>query len=138
MLEKDSGHWISQRLSAIALIPLSLFSVYKITSLIASNESILSIASTPFSLFLVVIFAIVSLYHAQLGFDVIIDDYVACNFKKHFLKGAIKFFNLATIIFFVFALYSFFQKQEIDIENRTSITDSSTHEEISREDSSSE
>jgi succinate dehydrogenase / fumarate reductase membrane anchor subunit len=117
MLEKDSGHWISQRLSAILLVPLGLFSVYKMTSLIASNEGILAITYSPFSLFLIIIFAIVSLYHAQLGFDVIIDDYVNCNIKKHVMKGLIKFVNLSTIIFFVFALYSYFQKQEINIEN---------------------
>jgi hypothetical protein len=33
------------------------------------------------------------------------------------MKGLIKFVNLSTIIFFVFALYSYFQKQEINIEN---------------------
>jgi succinate dehydrogenase hydrophobic membrane anchor protein len=117
MSQKDSFHWVSQRLSGIALVPLSLFSLYKIITAIASKESILSIAASPFSLFVIVIFAIISFYHASLGFDVIIDDYVACNFKKHFLKALIKFLNISTLIFFIFASYSFFQKQEISIQN---------------------
>jgi succinate dehydrogenase / fumarate reductase membrane anchor subunit len=118
---KESSHWMNQRLSALVLIPLSFFSVYKIMTLFLSKENILSIAFSPISLLLIIIFACISFYHAQLGFDVIIDDYVSCNYKKFFLKFFIKFINFATIIFFIFALYSFFEKQEINIENNSNI-----------------
>lgn len=122
---KASSHWIDQRLSAIALIPFSIFVIYKILFALISKESILIIADSPISLFCITIFGIISLYHAHLGFDVIFDDYVSCNFKKYFFKGLIRFFNIATLVFFLFALYTFFQKQEIGVESQSTIFEKS-------------
>ena len=113
MLNKESSHWMLQRLSGILLVPFSLIAIYKIISAFTGNESMLMIANSPLSLFSLILFAIVSFYHAQIGLEVIIDDYVQCNFKKYFLNALIKFANLSTIIFFVFALYTLFQRQDI-------------------------
>lgn len=134
---KESSHWISQRLSALALVPLGMFSTYNILTILAEKSSILNLINSPISLICIILFTIFAFYHAQLGFEVIFDDYVSCNCKKHLLNGLIKFINIATVLFFIFAAYVAFQRQditgstevegEIDIKIQKQIVEDASH-----------
>jgi succinate dehydrogenase / fumarate reductase membrane anchor subunit len=70
-------HWWWQRLSAICLVPLSLWFVFSILSQLNSNyaDVIQWISSAPVTLLLILFFCAV-FYHAKLGLEVIAEDYV--------------------------------------------------------------
>ena len=70
-------HWWWQRLSAMSLIPLSLWFVFSILSQLNSNyaDVIQWISSAPVTLLLILFFCVV-FYHAKLGLEVIAEDYI--------------------------------------------------------------
>ncbi|MFQ5438348.1 MAG: succinate dehydrogenase, hydrophobic membrane anchor protein [Paracoccaceae bacterium] len=72
-----TGHWISQRLTAIALIPLGLAFVYPFaTSLGAGHDAVLATYHHPFHALVAIGFFIVMFRHLRLGVQVVIEDYV--------------------------------------------------------------
>lgn len=85
-------HFWAQRLTAIALVPLALWFVISVVSLVHSDyQHFHAWLATPgnTTLMLVLLFAL--FYHAQLGLQVVIEDYVTCECKKTFSLIAVKF-----------------------------------------------
>ena len=98
--KEGTKHWWYQRLTAIALVPLSLwFAVSVMTYASADYQSALEWMSSPIiaRLFLMLIVAL--FYHAQLGLQVVIEDYVHEEWLKIGALIAMKFacVGLATL-----------------------------------------
>ena len=78
-----SHHWVHQRLSAIALMPLSLWFV---TALLTHmHDDAVDLANwirAPFVTVLLVGLIGAMFYHAKLGLQVVIEDYVHSEFAK--------------------------------------------------------
>jgi len=73
-----TAHWWSQRVTAAALVPLTLWFVFSILGLPAWDYDTLSTwASVPISGFLSVLLIAVAAYHSYLGTTVIVEDYVS-------------------------------------------------------------
>lgn len=73
-------HWIIQRLTAIALVPLSLWFVYSVLCLVDGGYgAYVEWVSNPFAATALVLFIVVAFHHAQLGLQVVIEDYVSCH-----------------------------------------------------------
>jgi len=77
---KDGVHhfWV-QRVSALALIPLSLWFVFSIAKLAAGNTSYAALVywvSAPSVAVTLVLFLAATLYHSMLGVQVVVEDYV--------------------------------------------------------------
>jgi succinate dehydrogenase / fumarate reductase membrane anchor subunit len=71
------GHWWAQRFSAILLAGLTLWLVLAMGSVIgASHADAAAWLSQPFNAAMAILFVVTSLYHAKLGLQVIIEDYV--------------------------------------------------------------
>lgn len=69
--------WIMQRMSAIALIPLSLWAIYMLLSLISAPfEQVYSWFSSPWKTTLTLLFISTMFYHGALGMQVIWEDYI--------------------------------------------------------------
>ncbi len=86
------GHWWSQRLTAIALVPLAIWFVISVIALAGEDYATFKAwIGTPgnTALMLLTIFAV--FHHAQLGLQVVVEDYVSCEAKKFFGLIAIKF-----------------------------------------------
>lgn len=78
-----SGHWIAQRVTAIANIPLVIWLVYSIISLIGSDYAVFTAwLSEPINAVAMILFVISVFYHAALGLQVVIEDYVSCECMK--------------------------------------------------------
>jgi succinate dehydrogenase / fumarate reductase, membrane anchor subunit len=96
------GHWWLQRVTAVAIIPLSAWFVYSlVTTMLSPN--VIRVAewfSSPFSTILMVILLAATFIHAQLGMQVVIEDYV----KGPVAKYALLMGN--TFICYVFAALS--------------------------------
>lgn len=71
------GHWWSQRVTAIALVPLSLWFVFSVVSLMGADHAAFhQWISTFGNALLMILTALALFYHAQLGMQVVIEDYV--------------------------------------------------------------
>lgn len=70
-------HFIVQRITAIALVFLSIYVIGLVISLIGGDYAAVRAAvARPFNAVLLVAFLIAMFWHAQLGMQVIIEDYV--------------------------------------------------------------
>jgi succinate dehydrogenase / fumarate reductase membrane anchor subunit len=91
-------HWWVQRVTAIALIPLSLWFVAGIVFLIdVDRATALQWLGSPVTLGLMSLFLIALIYHAVLGLQVVIEDYIHTHATKLTLLLLIQFagFGLA-------------------------------------------
>ena len=84
-------HWWVQRLTSLALIPLTIWFVVEIVRLVhgqfggtggASYEDFLGWLASPINATLMVVFIAVSFHHAVLGMQVVIEDYVAGHARR--------------------------------------------------------
>ena len=71
------GHWWAQRVSAVGLVPLTLWFIYSLLALgAAPHAAVLAWAHEPLTLVLLLTLAGLTFYHMQLGLQVVIEDYV--------------------------------------------------------------
>ena len=84
-------HWWMQRITAIALIPLSVWLVGSLVAIGAADhaETVHWIRSPAVSIALLLTIAAL-FHHAQLGMQVIIEDYVHAEWKKLTVLIAVK------------------------------------------------
>jgi succinate dehydrogenase / fumarate reductase membrane anchor subunit len=72
-----TAHWLAQRVSAVALVPLTLWFVFSLLTLPALDfDTVRTWLSVPISGFLAVLLVAVLTYHSYLGTIVIVEDYV--------------------------------------------------------------
>jgi succinate dehydrogenase / fumarate reductase membrane anchor subunit len=76
-------HFWRQRVTAAALIPLSLWFAVSVFGLIGAHEAAtLTFLSQPLNAILMAAFVVIMLYHMALGIQVVIDDYIYANWQK--------------------------------------------------------
>jgi succinate dehydrogenase / fumarate reductase membrane anchor subunit len=74
---EGTGHWWSQRLTSIALVPLTLFFLFPfVRSLGASWVEVQAVYSTPMNAIVAILFLLVGFRHLQQGIQVVIEDYL--------------------------------------------------------------
>ena len=98
-----TGHFWMQRITAITLIPLSLWMVSFTEQLLsASHEEIIVWLAGPLDSILAIAWVIAAFYHAALGLQVVIEDYVHTDWIKISSIWAMKltflFFAIAAIV----------------------------------------
>lgn len=72
-----SHHWWAQRLTAIALVPLTLWFIFAVIHLSgASHQMVIDWMSAPLTLGLMFALIVATFHHLQLGLQVVIEDYV--------------------------------------------------------------
>jgi succinate dehydrogenase / fumarate reductase membrane anchor subunit len=72
-----TGHWWAQRVSAVALVPLTLWFLFSLLLLPDLDYGTVKVwLSLPISGFLTVLLLAVSTYHSYLGTTVVVEDYV--------------------------------------------------------------
>ena len=70
-------HWWSQRLSAIAMVPLTVLAIPPLGSAIgAGHEAVLAAYANPWNAIVMMLFLAVGFRHLQYGLQVVIEDYV--------------------------------------------------------------
>jgi succinate dehydrogenase / fumarate reductase membrane anchor subunit len=78
-----SDHWMKQRITAIANIPLVLWFVFSIVSLYGADYAAFTgWLAAPVNAILMILFIISILYHAVLGAQTVVEDYVHNEFLK--------------------------------------------------------
>jgi succinate dehydrogenase / fumarate reductase membrane anchor subunit len=89
--QEGSGHWLAQRLTAIALVPLTLWFAWFVLGLDHGQyEMMLASVGRPVNAILLILTVITLVYHSSLGLRVVIEDYV---------HGAVKVMTLIIVNF---------------------------------------
>ncbi|HWV54994.1 succinate dehydrogenase, hydrophobic membrane anchor protein [Pseudorhodoplanes sp.] len=77
-----TDHFWKQRVSSVALVPLTIIFVVIIIGLLGRNHAAATqILGSPFVAITIMLFVIASAYHMWLGMQVIIEDYVHSDMK---------------------------------------------------------
>ncbi|HMD64472.1 MAG TPA: succinate dehydrogenase, hydrophobic membrane anchor protein [Stellaceae bacterium] len=100
-------HWWAQRMTAIALVPLSLWFVSAVIGLIGADlETVQNWVSQPLAAILLVLLLIAMFYHVSLGLQVVIEDYVHTELVKLGLVGATRLLCFGFAVAGIFAVLS--------------------------------
>lgn len=93
------SHWWWQRVTAIALVPLTLWFVYSVLSLISGDHGSASAwLSSPINATIMLLFVLTALFHAQTGLQVVIEDYIHTKWVNLTLLLLIKFASVAMAV----------------------------------------
>lgn len=101
--KEGAHHWWMQRVTAIALIPLGLWFVATIIALAgAEYAEATAVLGNPLVAVLMVLTIVATFYHAQLGMQVIYEDYISIHWLRLTVDLATKFacFGLAVAAIF--------------------------------------
>ncbi len=86
------SHWWTQRVTAAALVLLGIWFVAIVLSLLhADYASARATVARPWNALLLIAFVLTMFWHAVLGLQVVIEDYVHTRWKEVVLMVAIKF-----------------------------------------------
>src|SRR5579862_6880415 len=70
-------HWIAQRITAVALVPLALWFVAAMIGVVGADyDTMQDWVGRPLPAIVLVLLLIATFYHAALGLQVVIEDYV--------------------------------------------------------------
>lgn len=77
------GHWISERVGAVALVPLTLWAVFGVLRIAAGDYgAAVAWISQPLNAVLMVLTLAVSFWHMHSGLRVVIEDYIHVTLNK--------------------------------------------------------
>ncbi len=98
------SHWWWQRVTAVALIPLCLWFVCAVLSLMGHGyDAATAWLSSPINATFMVTFVLAMLYHAQTGLQTVIEDYVHTKWVNLTMLLIVKF---ASVVMAVLATIS--------------------------------
>ena len=98
-------HWWMQRLTAIALVPLTLWFVASIASLAgADHAAVTAWMGSPFVAITLMILIVATFYHAQLGLQVVVEDYVGDEGVRLGVLVLIKFLSIVLSVVSLYAI----------------------------------
>ena len=91
--KEGSGHWYSQRITAVALVILGLWFVASLKMLGPGlpHAAVVHWLASPFSATMTVLLVVVSAWHALLGLQVVFEDYVGDKGTRVVVLVATKF-----------------------------------------------
>ena len=100
-------HWWLQRITAVALVPLSLWFVIAIIRLVGADvENVRDWVGSPLPAILLVLLLIATFYHAALGLQIVIEDYVHAELIKFGLLIVVRLACFALAVAGIFAVVS--------------------------------
>ena len=98
-------HFWRQRVTAAALVPLTIWFGVSAFGLIGANSAAAAgFLQHPLNAILMAAFVVIALYHMTLGLQVVIDDYVYVNWQKISLMLLIRAFGIAVGATSLFAI----------------------------------
>jgi succinate dehydrogenase / fumarate reductase, membrane anchor subunit len=98
-----AAHWWAQRLTAIALVPLTLWFICAVMRLHGADQAaVVAWLASPIAMVLMLSLIVATFHHLQLGLQVVVEDYVHDHALKTAsvlaLKGACIVLALACIV----------------------------------------
>ena len=98
------SHWWGQKWTSLILVPLVLWFCFALASLPAANyEAVVAWIQSPVRAVLLILIIGATFYHAQLGLQVIIEDYVPSHGAR---MTAIIIVNFLNLLFALIGIYA--------------------------------
>ena len=105
--KSGTSHWWMQRVTAVALIPLSFWLITFLNlSLTAPYQETIAWITSPFNTVCIVALILAIFYHAALGLQVVIEDYIAAEGIKIIAVWTV---NLSFLLLALAALIAVFR-----------------------------
>ena len=103
--KSGASHWLHQRISAIAMIPLTILIAFSGIYISQDPFNYISVFfAYPLNAVMAILFIAISLFHGSIGMRVIIEDYVSNKAKKYFYIIFIDLLSIATAIAGILAI----------------------------------
>ena len=103
--EGGVGHWWVQRITAIALVPLTLWFVVSALSMVnADHATFVEWAGAEGNPVLLILLTIAVYHHGQVGMQVIIEDYIHHEAVRFMVLIAVKLGAIFLAVFTIFAV----------------------------------
>lgn len=100
-----TNHWLAQRVSAVLLAPLSIWFLVCLWPVLGQNYADARVyLAQPMHAFLLLAFLLTLIYHALLGVQVVIEDYIHTRWLEVSLQVAIKLIAFLAALATAFAL----------------------------------
>ncbi len=98
-------HWMHQRITALANIPLVIWLIYSVMKLAGANYlEFTTWLSNPLHAGLMILLILSMFYHATLGLQVIYEDYISCKCLKLAKIIGAKLFFIALGVACIFSI----------------------------------
>lgn len=103
--KEGTTHWWAQRVTAIALVPLALWFVISVLTMLGADQSAVKAwIGNPIITVLLVLLIAATFHHGQLGLQVVIEDYVHREGLKIALILLVKGLALILALLGIFAV----------------------------------
>ena len=103
-MSHGTGHFLGQRISAIAILILGLWFVCSISLMPGfAHADALAFIGAPLNVVMLLLLVIATAYHSNIGVQVVIDDYVHARSLNH---ASLIISRLVHTFFAVLAIYS--------------------------------
>jgi len=98
--EHARDHWRSQRETAVILFILTIWFLYQLLFVLNSFDfiEVQTWARDPLNALIIVLTSLYMIYHAELGVQVIIEDYVSENRGQLILLYSLRFFRICVVL----------------------------------------
>ncbi|MGQ0800958.1 MAG: succinate dehydrogenase, hydrophobic membrane anchor protein [Pseudomarimonas sp.] len=98
-------HWWVQRLTAIALVPLTIYFLYMLLCMVGADQATArAIVAKPLNASLLAAFVLALFWHAQLGLQVVIEDYIHVRWQELSLQIFVRFATLLAALIALVAI----------------------------------
>ena len=101
-----TDHWIAQRLSAVALVPLTLWFAGSMLTLPSLDfYSVAAWAAAPFHALLLILLVVAVVYHSSLGTQVVAEDYISTPGRRAAVLAGLRLAHVAMAAAGIFAVF---------------------------------
>jgi len=102
---EGASNWWTERLTAVALVPLTFWLVFSLLSLAAmTREEAMLWMQSPVNAVLLVLFLLTMFYHSFLGLQVIIEDYMHRKWLKVTTLISVQFAHVFLAVISIFSV----------------------------------
>ena len=98
--EHAREHWVSQRTTSVAVVLLGLWFVYQLLFVLTSfsHVEVFSWASDPLNAIILLLFSLYAIYHAELGVQTVIEDYIAAGQLRTNILYLLRFLRVMVVV----------------------------------------